>query len=62
MTTPIEGTLTAKLVHFMLITLIVVYVVFVKKSSAVESVSTSAKIVYTPSTFMKGPFYDPNQS
>jgi hypothetical protein len=39
MTTPIEDTLTSKLVHFVMILLVVAYVVFVKKSpSAVESV------------------------
>jgi hypothetical protein len=39
MTTPIEGTLTSRLVHVVLITLIVVYVVFVEKSrNTVESV------------------------
>jgi hypothetical protein len=37
---PIEDTLTTKLVHFVMILLVVVYVVFMKKSSSVvESVS-----------------------
>jgi Ca2+/Na+ antiporter len=54
MTTPIEDTLASKLAHFVIILLVVAYVVFVKKSfSAVESVSTSAKIVHAP-TYQKG--------
>jgi hypothetical protein len=53
---PIEDTLASKLTHFVIILLVVVYVVFVKKSSSVaESVSTSAKIVHAP-TYEKGSF------
>ena len=57
----VSDTLITKLVHTVLIVLIVLYVVFIKKS-AVESVSYPAQIVNTPSTFLKGPFYDPTES
>ena len=57
----VSDSLITKLVHTVLIVLIVLYVVFVKKS-VVESVPYPAKIVNTPSTLMKGPFCDPTES
>jgi hypothetical protein len=48
MMTPIEDTLTTKLVHFVMILLVVAYVVFVKKpSNVVESVSQPTEFVHT---------------
>ena len=58
--TQVSDTLITKLVHTVLIVLIVLYVVFIKKS-VVESVPYPAKIVNTPSTSQKGPFHDPKQ-